>query len=126
MPDTRFRTAIGSLRSAVAGVKAIILIGPDGVVSDYLAVDPAFDIAMFVAEYTTLLRIACRTSEDTGSGELREHICISERTIVFARSVLAGFYLVLISNTQAPVGRVRYELKVAARHLERAMDKFSG
>ena len=123
MPDTKFREAVGSLRSRIAGIKAIILIGPDGVVLEHLTVDPHFDIGTFTAEYATLLRIARRASEDTGSGELSEHISVSDRTIVLARSFLTGFCLVLVSNTQALVGRARYELKLAAHLIERAMRK---
>jgi predicted regulator of Ras-like GTPase activity (Roadblock/LC7/MglB family) len=117
MPEMKFREAVSSLRSEVAGVKAIILIGLDGEVLDYFVADPAFDIGTFVAEYTTLLRIASRTSEDTGSGELREHISVSERTIAFARAIPSGSYLVLISDAGALVGRVRYELRMAAKVL---------
>jgi predicted regulator of Ras-like GTPase activity (Roadblock/LC7/MglB family) len=102
-------------------MKAIVLIGPDGVVVDYLALDPKFDIGTFATEFTTLLLIARRTSEDTGSGELREHISISDRTIAFARSFLTGYCLVLISDVETQVGRARYELKLAVRQLERAM-----
>ena len=123
MPEMKFREAVGSLRSQVAGVKAIILIGLDGEVLDYFVADPAFDIGTFVAEYTTLLRIASRTSEDTGSGELREHISVSERTMAFARAVPSGAYLVLVSDARALVGRVRYELRMAAKALAGAPAK---
>jgi len=126
MPDVKFREAVKSLRSGITGAKAIVLIAPDGVVLDHLAMDPHFDIGTFTAEYTTLLRIACRTSEDTGSGELREHISISERTIALTRSFLTGFCLVVVSDDQTQVGRARYELKLAARHLEREMRQIRG
>ena len=119
----KFREAATSLRSQVAGVKAIILIGLDGSVLEYTVVDPTFDIGTFVAEYTTLLRIASRTSEDTGSGELREHISVSDRTMAFARAVPSGSYLVLISDARALVGRVRYELRMAAKTLAGAAAK---
>ena len=121
MADTRFWEITAPLRTNVAGTKAIVLIGPDGVVLDHLAVDPDFDIDAFASEYANLLRIARRTSEDTGSGELSEHIAVSERTLTIARCFASDFYLVLVSNVQDQIGRARYELKVAARHLERSM-----
>ena len=117
MPEMKFREAVNSLRSEVTGVKAIILIGMDGEVLEYFVADSAFDIGTFVAEYTTLLRIASRTSEDTGSGELLEHISVSKRTMAFARAIPSGSYLVLISDARALVGRVRYEMKMAAKAL---------
>jgi predicted regulator of Ras-like GTPase activity (Roadblock/LC7/MglB family) len=123
VPETRFREAARSLRSSITGIKAIVLIGPDGVVLEYLAVDPRFDLGTFSAEYATLLRIARRASEDTDSGELSEHISISERTIVLTRSFLTGFCLVVVSDARVLVGRARYELKKAAWVIERAMRK---
>jgi predicted regulator of Ras-like GTPase activity (Roadblock/LC7/MglB family) len=117
MPEMKFREAVTALRSEVSGVKAIILIGLDGLVLEHFVADPTFDIGTFIAEYTTLLRIASRTSEDTGSGELREHISVSERTMAFARAIPSGAYLVLISDARALVGRVRYELRMAAKTL---------
>ena len=101
MPDTKFREVAGSLRSGVAGTKAVIWINQNGKVSEYLAADPDFDFATFTAEYTTLLHIARMTSEDTGSGELSEHISVSDRSITIARSFSAGSYLIFVTDVHA-------------------------
>jgi predicted regulator of Ras-like GTPase activity (Roadblock/LC7/MglB family) len=119
--ETRFREVIGQLRTNVAGTKAIVLIGPDGVILEHLAIDPFFDVETFTSEYATLLRIAHRTSEDMGSGSLTEHIAISDRTVTVARCFASEFYLILVSNIQDQIGRARYELKRAAFYLERTM-----
>jgi len=123
MPDPKFREAVRSLRSGITGIKAVILIGPDGVALDYLSWDPDFDVGTFASEYAMLLRIAGRTSKDTGSGELHEHISLCERNIAIARCFLNGFCLVLIADVHAQVGKARYELKVAVRQIERIMEK---
>jgi predicted regulator of Ras-like GTPase activity (Roadblock/LC7/MglB family) len=121
LSETRFREVISQLRTNVAGTKAIVLIGPDGVILEHLTIDPAFDMEAFTSEYAMLLRIAHRTSEDTGSGSLTEHIAISERTMTIARCFASEFYLILVSNIQDQIGRARYELKRAAFYLERTM-----
>src|SRR3954470_315659 len=93
--ETRFREVMGQLRSSVAGTRAIVLIGPDGVILEHLTVDPAFDMETFTSEYATLLRIAHRTSEDTGAGSLMEHIAVSDRTVTISRCFASDFYLIL-------------------------------
>jgi len=119
--ETRFREVIGQLRSCVSGTKAIVLLGPDGVILEHLTVDPAFDMETFTSEYATLLRIVHRTSEDTGAGNLTEHIAVSENTITISRCFASEFYLILVSGFQDQIGRARYELKRAAWYLERTM-----
>ncbi len=121
MPETRFREVMQQVRSNVAGTQALVLIGPDGTVLDHFAADPAFDLDGFIHEHAMLLRIARSTSEDTGSGNLSEHISVSEHSIVVARCFGSDFYLVLVSDTQDQIGRARYEMKRAAWYLERTM-----
>jgi len=119
--ETRFREVMGQLRSSVTGTKAIVLIGPDGVILEHLAVDPSFDMDTFTSEYGTLLRIAHRTSEDTGSGNLTEHIAVTDQTVTISRCFASEFFLILVSSLQDQIGRARYELKRAAWYLERTM-----
>lgn len=121
MPTTRFRDVIHQLRSNVAGTRAILLIGPDGQMLDHLAVDPRFDAEGFASEYAMLLRIARRTSEDTGAGDLTEHVSVSDHSITVARCFAADYYLVLVSDVQDQIGRARYELRRAAWYLEHRM-----
>ena len=69
-PETKFREVTDQLRASVSGMKAIVLIGPDGEILDHLALDPSFDVESFTSEYAMLLRIAQRSFEDTGAGDL--------------------------------------------------------
>ena len=101
------------LRKNVAGLQALILVGPDGVL-EQIVEDTTLDLDTIVGEYTTLLRIARSASEDSGSGDLVENIVVSERSIMIARSVASEQYLILLSHSQDQIGRARYELKQAA------------
>ena len=116
--QTRFRRILERLQKNVADTRAVILSGPDGVV-DYLQIDSSLDIETIAAECGTLLRIAGSTSEDTGAGNLIEYIVVSDKSIMISRNVPPDHSLILFSRTQEQVGRGRYELKLAAREIQR-------
>jgi predicted regulator of Ras-like GTPase activity (Roadblock/LC7/MglB family) len=121
MPDaiqTRFREVLKTLRKNVAGIQAVILVGPDGIL-DHVLDDPALNIETIAAEYATLLHIASSASEDSGSGNLVENILVSEKSTMIARSLSPDHYLILLSRAQDKIGRTRYELKLAAWELRK-------
>jgi len=118
-PETKFREVTDQLRASVSGMKAIVLIGPDGEILDHLALDPSFDVESFTSEYAMLLRIAQRSFEDTGAGDLTEHIAVSARSMTIARSYASESYIVVIADSESQIGRARYELKRAAEHLSK-------
>ena len=118
--QSRFRPALERLQQKIAGTKAIVVVGSDGVVVEQLAVDSAADTEMLAAEFATLLRIARRTSEDTGAGGLIEHILVSDKAITLARHVSADHFLILICEVRDQIGRARYELKQTAWELGEA------
>ncbi len=113
LQPARFRKALEKLRKNVAGIQALILVGPEGVV-EQLVEDSKLDLETIVGEYTTLLRIARSAAEDSGAGDLVENIVVSERSIMIARSIPPEQYLILLSRSQDQIGRARYELKQAA------------
>ena len=106
------------LRKNVAEIQALILVGPEGVI-EQIVEDSSLDLDTIVGEYTTLLRIARSASEDSGAGDLVENIVVSERSIMIARGVAPGQYLILLSRSQDQIGRARYELKQAAWEIGR-------
>jgi predicted regulator of Ras-like GTPase activity (Roadblock/LC7/MglB family) len=116
--ENEFRTILDGLRKKIPDVQAVILAGPNGVVECVLA-DPELDLDTIAAEYATLFRIAGRTSQDTGTGNLVEHIVVAERSIVIARSVSPGEHLILLCRSQDQIGRARYELRHAAWEIQR-------
>ena len=111
--QTSFQNILESLRNKIPGIQAVIIAGPDAVL-DSIPENPALDIEAVASEYATLLRIAERTSEDTGGGNLVEHIVVSEQSVVIARSVSRHHFLVLLLAAHDQIGRARYELKQAA------------
>ncbi len=94
-----------------------MLLGPDGVL-DHVGVDPSLNLEPLAVEYGTLLRIAGRASEDTGAGNLIEQIVVCEKSVMIARAVSAGHFLILVCTSQDQIGRARYELKQAAWEIQ--------
>jgi predicted regulator of Ras-like GTPase activity (Roadblock/LC7/MglB family) len=116
--QSEFRDVLDRLRTKVGDVQAVIIAGPDAVI-DCLLADPALDLDTIATEYATLLRIAGRTSEDTGAGTLVEQIVVSDKSIMIARSISAEEFLILLCRTQDQIGRARYELRHAALEIQR-------
>jgi predicted regulator of Ras-like GTPase activity (Roadblock/LC7/MglB family) len=108
------------LRHKVPTARAVILVGSGGVI-DHLTTGQAFDVDAFAAEYATLLRIARRTSHDAGTGDLIEHVVVSEKSVIVARNVLSEYFLLVVASDRAQLGRARHELKRVARELERIL-----
>lgn len=100
------------------GVKAVVFVGPSGII-DSVKADSRVDLETVAGEYAMLLRIATRTSEDTGAGNLVEHMVVSDKSVVIARSISPDHFLIAVFQEQDPIGRARYELKKAARELSR-------
>jgi predicted regulator of Ras-like GTPase activity (Roadblock/LC7/MglB family) len=113
-----FRDILDKLQKKVSNIQAVILAGPDEVL-DSLLVDPALDLDTIASEYATLLRIATRTSDDTGAGNLLEQIIVSDKSVMIARSVSPHEFLILLCRTQDQIGRARYELRHAAWEIQR-------
>ena len=117
LTQTRLRDVLERLQKNVADIQAIVLLGPDGVV-DHICVDTSLNIETIAIEYGTLLRIAGRASEDSGAGDLIEHIVVSDKSNMIARTVWPETFLIVLSRSQE-IGRARYELKQAAREIQR-------
>jgi predicted regulator of Ras-like GTPase activity (Roadblock/LC7/MglB family) len=118
LAQSNLREALVKLQQNIADVQAIVLLGPDGVV-DYAQMDPSLNIETTAIEYGTLLRVAGRAAEDSGAGSLIEHILVSERSVMVARTISPEHFLILLCRSQDQIGRARYELKQAAWDLER-------
>jgi predicted regulator of Ras-like GTPase activity (Roadblock/LC7/MglB family) len=116
--QAKFRDVLEALRKKVSEVQAIVIVGPDGVV-DHVLSDSSLKIETIANEYAMLLRIAARTSEDAGAGNLVEQIVVSDKSIMVARRVSPQHFLILLARAQDQIGRARFELKQAASEIQR-------
>ena len=100
--QAKFPEVVAKLRQCVTDIQALILVGPEGVLMDYVLDDASLNLETIAGEYATLLRIARSASEDSGSGNLVENIVVSEKSIMIARSVSPDHYLILVGEVAGP------------------------
>jgi len=115
--QAKFRDVLEALRKKVSEVQAIVIVGPDGVV-DHVLSDSSLKIETIANEYAMLLRIAARTSEDAGAGNLVEQVVVSDKSIMIARRVSSQHFLILLARALDQIGRARFELKKAASEIQ--------
>jgi len=113
-----YRDVLNNLPRKIPGFRAVIVAGAHEVL-DSVCVDTSLDLDTIATEFATLLRIASRTSEDTGAGNLVEQIVVSEKSIMIGRHVSAEEFLILVCRSQDQIGRARYELRQAAWEIQR-------
>ena len=113
-----FRSVLDLLRKSVPEVTALFVIGPDGELVAHAATSSQFVVEAFAAEYATLLRIARRASEDAGTGDVAEHIIVSDNSVIVARRLSKDHFAIVVSTAQEHLGRLRFELKRTTWRLE--------
>ena len=112
------RDILDGLPKKVPGIQAVILAGAHKVV-DCVVMDASLDVDTIASEYATLLRIAGRTAEDTGAGNLVEQVVVSEKSTILVRSVSLEEFLILVCHRRDQIGRARYELRQAAWEIQK-------
>jgi predicted regulator of Ras-like GTPase activity (Roadblock/LC7/MglB family) len=100
-----------TLKARAPGVKALVVFGPHGSRLGWAASDPQFTTEAFAVEFAMFLRIASSTAEDTGIGDIEEHILVTPAALVIMRRLPENQFAVLVSSTDEHLGRLRYELK---------------
>lgn len=115
-----FSDTLGGLAKRIEGAVAAIILGIDGIpIERYVtALEPGLDVEMIATELTTLLRRGMHTATDTGLGDLRELVIVTERLTILLRPITPDYFLMLAVTPGGNVGRARYELRKAQLVLE--------
>ena len=115
-----FSDTLGGLAKRIEGAVAAIILGIDGIpIERYVtALEPGLDVEMIATELTTLLRRGMHTATDTGLGDLRELVIVTERLTILLRPITPDYFLMLAVLPGGNVGRARYELRKAQLVLE--------
>jgi predicted regulator of Ras-like GTPase activity (Roadblock/LC7/MglB family) len=115
-----FKKALQNILDRTEGSLGVMIMGLDGIAVDKAwnedESDSNLDIA--VAEYTSLVRRAKQSSNDSGIGGLRE-ITVSNNDAIFILRLLGEeYFLALIMSSGGNFGRGRYELRRAELRME--------
>lgn len=102
----------------IEGVKAVAIIGLDGMIVDRCVVSYDSDLELVAAEYSSLLGETVKTASDTGLGDLKETIVSTDQSIFFVKILSPEYFVLLIGAENTSLGRARFEMRKAQLILE--------
>jgi predicted regulator of Ras-like GTPase activity (Roadblock/LC7/MglB family) len=115
-----FTETLRKITGRIEGCAAIVILGIDGIPIERQVrdVDPSLDIDLIATEFTTLVRRSMRTASDTGLGDLREMVIVTDLLTFVLRPITSEYFLFLALNPGGNVGRARFELRKAQLDME--------
>ena len=115
-----FKEALQDILDRTEGSLGVLIMGLDGIAVEKAWRDDEshsnFDIA--VAEYTSLVRKANQSNDDTGLGGLKEITVSNENAVFIMRLLGEDYFLALIMSPEGNFGRGRFELRRAELQME--------
>ncbi|MFN2454542.1 MAG: hypothetical protein ABR577_10005 [Pyrinomonadaceae bacterium] len=116
-----FKETLNSVLEHTEGATGAIIMGMDGISVEkvLLAEDASANLDVAAAEFTSLLRNAQRTGNDTGLGNLRELVITLEEATIVMRLFNRDYFIALALKPDGNLGRGRFELRKAELSLAR-------
>ncbi len=115
---TTLTEALEDLSRRVPGFLAAAVVGMDGVAIAERPAAGAPSLDVLSASHTTLLKSALAAQAESGGGRPTELILLSERHQLVARLLGRDYFLLLVLNADAHLGRARFETRRAGSLLE--------
>lgn len=112
-----FREVLERICTRVGGALGALIIAEDGIVVERHAVDPSLDLELAGVEFLGAAREIRRATAAVEAGEMDEMIVTNRGRLTLLRLIGPGYYLLLLLEPAAVVGRGRYELRRAAIEL---------
>jgi len=115
-----FTDTLAKITERIEGCAAVVILGIDGIPIERQVgqMDPSLDIDLIATEFTTLVRRSMRTASDTGLGDLREMVIVTDLMTFVLRPITSEYFLFLALNPGGNVGRARFELRKAQLAME--------
>ncbi|HVG22020.1 MAG TPA: hypothetical protein VNI02_23500 [Blastocatellia bacterium] len=115
-----FIDTLTHITDRIEGCAAVVILGIDGIPIERQVrdIDPALDIDLIATEFTTLVRRSMRTAADTGLGDLREMVFVTDLMTFVLRPITSEYFLLLALNPGGNIGRARFELRKAQLDME--------
>lgn len=110
-----FKQMLGNIIERTEGSLGALIMGLDGIAVEKMigkaGNEANLDVA--AAEFTSLVRSAQRSGNDTGLGKLRELVVLLDSAVIMMRLLGKDYFVVLALSPEGNVGRGRYELRKA-------------
>lgn len=114
-----FKELLRDITCACDGAVGALMMGYDGIaVDEYHLPKESWDPQLISVEYASLVKSARRAADSLGGGELEEVTLTSEMARVVIRNVDREYFVALILNHDANLGRARYLLQGEALKLK--------
>lgn len=89
----------------------------DGIIVEEHAANPSIDLAMFVAEYGTLWKVADAAGKSCELGASSEISIVTEQKILVIRKITQGYFFLLVVDSELGFGKARFYARLAADDL---------
>ncbi len=122
MSATAFSEALHAVVRRVPEADVVMVIGSDGIPVEKLVQRADAGSEVVAAELTALLRASQAGAEDTRLGMLHELSLVTDRTTTLLVAITPEYFLLASLPPQAPLGRARFALRMAALALVREFD----
>ncbi len=116
---TEFTEALRRIAARVPETQVVMIMASDGIPVEKLVLRPDPNMEAVAAEYTTLLRGSLSAASDTGLGELKELVVVTDRLVTMLVSITSEYYLFAALTPGAVLGRARFALRSAGAQLEK-------
>jgi predicted regulator of Ras-like GTPase activity (Roadblock/LC7/MglB family) len=114
-----FKEMLESIIERTEGSLGALIMGTDGIAVESVVGEAGkeanLDIA--AAEFTSLVRNAQRTTNDTGLGSLRELVISLDKAVIAIRLLSREYFVLLAISPEGNLGRGRFELRKAELQL---------
>ena len=108
-----YRERLSRIAARVDGAQALILVSADGMPVEFVTTTPSLDMEMLSAELVSLLRSMGDNQSELDVGPVRALHVETDSAHLLIREVGEGFYLILVMEAGAVLGRARFELRRA-------------
>lgn len=106
-----FKESLKNIADKIDDLLAIAIGDMDGIVLEEYKIDPLFDIASLVAEYSGLWRTVEKASLSLDLGASQEISVLTEKTTVIVKKINAGYFLLLAARSEKNFGKGRFLAK---------------
>ena len=114
-----FKEMLETIIEHTEGSLGALIMGTDGIAVQKVLGEAGKEANLYVAaaEFTSLVRSAQRTGNDTGLGNLQELVVSLESAVVVMRLLSRNYFVVLALSHEGNLGRGRFELRKAELEL---------